>query len=74
MSRKPMVAGNWKMHKTAGEGVILVQNVENKVAGLWDDVEIGGDVSRRAVLLFVERQLEFLTCARRIGTRPLDGH
>jgi triosephosphate isomerase len=40
MSRKPMIAGNWKMHKTAGEGVILVQNIEGKVAGDWDDVEI----------------------------------
>lgn len=28
MSRKPMVAGNWKMHKTAGEAVVLVQKLE----------------------------------------------
>lgn len=28
MQRKPMVAGNWKMNKTAGEGAILVQNLE----------------------------------------------
>ena len=30
MSRKPMIAGNWKMYKTAGEGVILVQNLEEQ--------------------------------------------
>jgi triosephosphate isomerase len=40
MARKPLIAGNWKMHKTAGEGVILVQNIETHVADLWDDVEI----------------------------------
>ena len=28
MSRKPMVAGNWKMHKTAGEAVVLAQKLE----------------------------------------------
>jgi len=27
--RKPMVAGNWKMYKTAGEAAILVQNLED---------------------------------------------
>jgi triosephosphate isomerase len=40
MARKPMIAGNWKMNKTAGEGVILVQNTEPKVISLVDDVEI----------------------------------
>jgi triosephosphate isomerase len=35
-----MIAGNWKMHKTAGEGVILVQRVENLTAGYENEVEI----------------------------------
>lgn len=38
--RMPMVAGNWKMYKTAGEGAILVQNIEERVAGIWDRVEL----------------------------------
>jgi len=40
MARRPMVAGNWKMHKTAGEGAILTQNIEALVSGFWDAVEI----------------------------------
>lgn len=28
MTRTPMVAGNWKMYKTAGEGAVLTQNLE----------------------------------------------
>ncbi|MBS3957362.1 MAG: triose-phosphate isomerase [Clostridiales bacterium] len=35
-----MVAGNWKMHKTAGEGAILTQNIESLVSGFWDDVDV----------------------------------
>lgn len=40
MARRPMVAGNWKMHKTAGEGAILTQNIETLVSGYWDEVEL----------------------------------
>ena len=40
MARHPMVAGNWKMHKTAGEGAILTQNIEPLVAEFWREVEI----------------------------------
>ncbi len=40
MARRPMVAGNWKMYKTAGEGAILVQNLEEHVRDLWEDVEV----------------------------------
>lgn len=40
MARQPMVAGNWKMHKTAGEGAILTQNIEPLVAEFWRKVEI----------------------------------
>lgn len=38
--RRPMIAGNWKMYKTAGEAAILVQNLEEKVADVWDRVEV----------------------------------
>jgi triosephosphate isomerase len=38
--RKPMVAGNWKMYTTSGEGAILVQNVQDVVEDAWDRVEI----------------------------------
>ncbi|HET6498844.1 MAG TPA: triose-phosphate isomerase [Coriobacteriia bacterium] len=40
MARHPMVAGNWKMNKTAGEGAILTQNIEPLVAEFWREVEI----------------------------------
>ena len=30
MSRMPMIAGNWKMYKTAGEGVVLVQDIAER--------------------------------------------
>jgi len=40
VARRPMVAGNWKMHKTAGEGAILTQNIESLVSGFWDDVDV----------------------------------
>lgn len=37
--RKPVIAGNWKMHKTAGEGVKLVQEL-NALTKEVTDVEI----------------------------------
>ena len=40
MARRPMVAGNWKMYKTAGEGAILTQNIDPLVSTIWDEVEI----------------------------------
>jgi len=40
MSRTPMIAGNWKMYKTAGEGAILVQNLDERVESYWNDVDI----------------------------------
>lgn len=39
MSRKPMVAGNWKMNKTIAEGVILVQNLEYVIEDTSSAVE-----------------------------------
>ena len=35
-----MVAGNWKMYKTAGEGAALVQDIADVVADVADAVEI----------------------------------
>lgn len=40
MARRPMVAGNWKMYKTAGEGAILVQNLEELARDIWEEVEV----------------------------------
>ena len=40
MARRQMVAGNWKMFTTPGEGAILVQHLEEKVSGMEDRVEI----------------------------------
>ncbi|MCL2882012.1 MAG: triose-phosphate isomerase [Coriobacteriia bacterium] len=38
--RKTMVAGNWKMFKTAGEAAILVQNLEDVAHDCADDAEV----------------------------------
>lgn len=40
MDRRPMIAGNWKMYKTAGEGAILLQNLEELVASAWSKIEV----------------------------------
>jgi len=40
MGRTPMIAGNWKMYKTSGEGAILVQNLEERVSPYWDRVDV----------------------------------
>lgn len=40
MARLPMVAGNWKMFKTAGEGAILVQNLEDIAKDYAKRVEV----------------------------------
>lgn len=40
MSRRPMIAGNWKMYKTSGQGAILIQNLEERVESMWDRVEV----------------------------------
>jgi len=39
MPRKPFIAGNWKMNKTIGEGITLVEELKAALAGI-DDVEI----------------------------------
>ncbi|MDP2233774.1 MAG: triose-phosphate isomerase [Actinomycetota bacterium] len=40
MGRRPMIAGNWKMYKTSGQGAILIQNLEERVESMWDRVEV----------------------------------
>src|SRR5450756_7616 len=35
-----MVAGNWKMYKTSGEGAVLIQDVADVVQDAWDQVEV----------------------------------
>jgi len=38
--RKPMVAGNWKMYTTSGEGAVLIDRVQDLVADVADSVDI----------------------------------
>jgi triosephosphate isomerase len=40
MSRKPLVAGNWKMHTTSGEGAILVQDLSQLIESYVDEVDV----------------------------------
>jgi len=40
MGRKPMIAGNWKMYKTSGEGAILVQDLDERVSAYWNAVDV----------------------------------
>ncbi|MCF0104174.1 MAG: triose-phosphate isomerase [Eggerthellaceae bacterium] len=41
MSRKPMIAGNWKMNKTLPESVILAQDIANATEKDWlDSVDV----------------------------------
>ena len=38
--RKPMVAGNWKMYKTSGEGAILIDRVQELVSDVADRIDV----------------------------------
>lgn len=38
--RRPLMAGNWKMYKTSGEGAILIQDLARRVEDAWDEVEV----------------------------------
>jgi triosephosphate isomerase len=40
VGRRPMIAGNWKMHKTAGEGAILIQDLDERIEPYWTAVEV----------------------------------
>ena len=35
MSRKPIIAGNWKMNKNYGEAVVLAQSISNRMDDFW---------------------------------------
>lgn len=37
MTRKPMMAGNWKMNNTYGEAVVLAQEISNRYLPQWGD-------------------------------------
>ena len=37
MTRRPMMAGNWKMNKTIGEAVVLAQEISNQYEDRWDE-------------------------------------
>ena len=37
MTRKPLMAGNWKMNKTIGEAVVLAQDISNNYDDRWKD-------------------------------------
>ncbi|MFA5844300.1 MAG: triose-phosphate isomerase [Coriobacteriia bacterium] len=40
MERRMLIAGNWKMYTTSGEGALLVQDVAERVEKLWDAVDV----------------------------------
>jgi triosephosphate isomerase len=40
MARTPLIAGNWKMYKTAGEAAILVQNMEERLSRWWGELDV----------------------------------
>lgn len=40
MDRRMMVAGNWKMHTTSGEGALLVQDIARELESVRGDVEV----------------------------------
>ncbi|MRS11642.1 MAG: triose-phosphate isomerase [Actinobacteria bacterium] len=40
MDRRMLVAGNWKMYTTSGEGAALVEDLAPRVSDDWDEVEV----------------------------------
>ena len=40
MTRKPLMAGNWKMNKTIGEAVVLAQDISNQYDDRWEKCDI----------------------------------
>ena len=40
MSRKPLIAGNWKMNKTPAESVVLSQGISNLYSRKWNKVAV----------------------------------
>ncbi len=40
MTRRPIIAGNWKMNMTPAESVVLSQGISNRYARGWDKVDV----------------------------------
>ena len=40
MTRKPLMAGNWKMNKTLGEAVVLAQDISNQYDNSWEACDV----------------------------------
>ena len=40
MTRKPLMAGNWKMNKTIGEAVVLAQDISNQYDSKWEACDV----------------------------------
>lgn len=40
MSRKPMMAGNWKMNNTIAEAVVLTQEISNQYDKKWEQIDV----------------------------------
>lgn len=40
MSRKKMMAGNWKMNKTVAEAVVLTQDISNQYDERWEEIDV----------------------------------
>lgn len=40
MTRKPLMAGNWKMNKTIGEAVVLAQDISNQFEDRWETCDV----------------------------------
>ena len=40
MTRKPLMAGNWKMNKTIGEAVVLAQDISNQYEDKWEACDV----------------------------------
>lgn len=40
MERRKLIAGNWKMYTTSGEGAVLIQDLAELVREFWDEVDI----------------------------------
>ena len=40
MSRKPLIAGNWKMNMTPAESVVLSQGISNRYSRSWNQIDV----------------------------------
>ena len=40
MERRKLVAGNWKMYTTSGEGAVLIQDIAEELEDVLEDVEV----------------------------------